>query len=123
MEPTYTDQTLVWTESVKNADLQQGDVVVINMKGGRIVKRIAFMAGDKIPQMEAANKWVDLIDIHENHKSKGSHTHYRDFTVPKGMVYVLGDNSPVSLDSRKFGCIPIGQIESKLVDQRPDMYI
>jgi len=32
---------------------------------------------------------------------------------------LLGDNKELSDDSRSFGCVPMSQIESKLLDQRP----
>lgn len=39
---------------------------------------------------------------------------YYDLTVPENCVFVMGDNRPESTDSRRFGCIPLEKIESKV---------
>lgn len=38
-----------------------------------------------------------------------------DVIVPENCVYVLGDNRSASMDSRKFGCIPVYKIEGKVI--------
>lgn len=40
---------------------------------------------------------------------------YTDLVVPQGCVFVMGDNREQSTDSRRFGCIPVEKIESKVL--------
>ena len=126
MEPTYKNQSILWTLPAHEQDLHRGDVVVIHMNldtvKGPIVKRIAFMPGDGIEQVRSGNHWFNLIEVHPRLDERKSKNLFRVMKVPPGMVYVMGDNRPVSQDSRTFGCIPIAWIDTKLVDQRPSMF-
>ncbi len=119
MEPTYSSRSIAFTEPIQPSQIRKGEVVVIDMDSGPIVKRIAFAPGDKILQAHLEGKWVDLIYVRPEHvHSYGKH-HWREFVVPKDMVYVLGDNQAVSFDSKQFGCISTSRIHRVLVDQRP----
>ena len=120
MEPTYHDGAFEWTTPVKISELQHGDVVVINNDRGTIVKRIAMLPGDKFLQVKSGNSWLDMRAIKPNLKLKKSRNIFREARVPDNCVYVLGDNGQVSLDSRTFGYVTTDQIQSKLLDQRPN---
>ena len=119
MEPTYHNRTFTWTEPVAKEDLRRGQVVVINMDSGPIVKRLAYLPGDSIKQIRTGGQWMDLVNVHPLATSRIGDLDYRKFVVPPGMAYVLGDNQQVSYDSKFFGCISLDRIQRILVDQRP----
>jgi len=119
MEPTYSNHSVVLTKPVQADQIKEGDVVVINMSSGPIVKRIAFGPGDKFLQAFLDGHWVDLIYVRPTTRKSLSMGRWREFTIPDGMVYVLGDNQAVSYDSKQFGCVPMSRIQRILVDQRP----
>jgi signal peptidase I len=119
MAPTYQPGSLQLTEPVSPNKLAKGMVVLIDMKGGTIVKRIAFMPGDKIMQMKTGATWFDMIYVHPTTKESLRKSTWRNYVVPPGYVYVLGDNQPVSQDSKTFGCVPMSEIKRKLVEQHP----
>ena len=120
MEPTLYDREVVlvtrgYDEPVK------GDVVIIeldlsNGDTGVLVKRIVAVAGDEV-EVDKGNAIINGA------VERGDHTVIvgeRDISVPRqvvpdGYVYVLGDNRPVSEDSRLFGPVSIDSLEGKVV--------
>jgi signal peptidase I len=54
-------------------------------------------------------------DITENLILSENDVSVDEIVVPAGHVYVLGDNRPVSLDSRFFGPVPLDAITGKVV--------
>src|ERR1700733_5494786 len=119
MEPTYRNRSVVFTTPVQPQELHKGDVVVIDMPTGPIVKRIAFMPGDKILRVWFKGYWMDMVFVRPSNRPEPLPSNWGLFTVPSDTVYVLGDNSNVSDDSRHFGCVPMALVRRKLVDQRP----
>jgi signal peptidase I len=119
MEPAYSNGSVLITEPVRPDQLTPGMVVVIDMDTGPIVKRIAYMAGDKIPQVLVATEWEDVINVHVPLKRVFKKMKTRYFTVPPNSVYFLGDNRHFSLDSRELGCVSVDRINRRLCDQRP----
>jgi signal peptidase I len=118
MSPTYANLSVVMTEPVRPDQIRAGEVVVIDMPTGPIVKRIAYAPGDKFLQVNNEGDWIDLIYVRPITNKIYQKRQWREYTIPQGMVYVLGDNQEVSYDSKEFGCVPVSHIHRVLVDQR-----
>ncbi len=117
MAPSYQNLEVAWTLPAQN--LHHGDVVVLRTSHGTIVKRVAMLPGDRIPQIYVGKQWSDLIDLNPA-RTASKHPHeFRTVTVPAGRVYVLGDNRMVSLDSRTYGLFSLDQIERVVIGPRP----
>ncbi len=101
---------------------ERGDIVHVDARelegarGDQVIKRVVALAGDTI-SIENGRALVngvpedpvnDLI-LDDNDVSIPS------LTIPEGYVYVLGDNRPVSLDSRFYGPVPVGAIEGRII--------
>ncbi|KMT22487.1 signal peptidase I [Clostridium cylindrosporum] len=82
----------------------------------RLVKRVIGVPGDKI-DIKDGHVYVNGEKILENYV-KGE-TFSQDLKFPikveNDKLFVLGDNRPVSLDSRAFGPIDYDQVEGKAV--------
>ncbi|KAL3266998.1 hypothetical protein HHI36_011146 [Cryptolaemus montrouzieri] len=97
MEPTIFSNDIILTEHVtpKLQQIQIGDIVISKCPYNpeqNICKRVKGLPGDKI------------------------HTNYgRTEIVPVGHVWLEGDNSTNSTDSRNYGAVPQGLIKSRAI--------
>ncbi len=82
--------------------IRDKDIVVI--KGDEpkeyFIKRVYKMEGEL----------VDFANVPETWSIANG-----EYRVPKGQIYVLGDNREVSEDSRKYGSVPLDRILGKIV--------
>lgn len=82
-----------------------------------LIKRIIAMPGEHV---EIKNGYVyingeKLIEDYLPSDVKTTTTNLKDFIVPDGTYFVMGDNRLKSSDSRIFGCIPKDKIEGRLL--------
>jgi signal peptidase I len=119
MIPTLLDGDYILTTKT-DANVKRGDVVVLNVveqgKATEWVKRVVGLAGDRV-HIEGDFALVNGVAETFPHRiialSRTRPT--EDVTVPAGMVFVMGDNRPVSLDSRYVGTLPVSAIAGKAV--------
>lgn len=130
MMPTLQDgnKLVVNKFGYKISDFNRFDVIVFHAnKKEDYVKRIIGLPGDQIEyrndRLFVNGKKVDepYLDVYRKQIHGGKFT--GDFTlkeitgqqkVPKGKLFVLGDNRLGSWDSRHFGFISVGQVVGKV---------
>ncbi|TWI56143.1 signal peptidase I [Halalkalibacter nanhaiisediminis] len=86
------------------------------------IKRVIGLPGDKVEVKNDVlyinNEPVDEPFLEQRKEGLGSQPYTNDFAipevVPEGHVFVLGDNRPNSLDSRRIGFIPNDKIVGKV---------
>ena len=144
MEPTYSEGQLLKCEDTEKVNkFERGDVVVFeapsalknenvdysnqiavynddNKSKVQYIKRIIGIAGDRI-KIENNKVFLNGELLKEEYLKPETNTtdvygDYTDITVPDGCIYVLGDNREVSVDSRRFGCIPIEKVEYRVIE-------
>lgn len=92
---------------------------VLEMKKTSYIKRIIAVEGDHI-EIKDGNVYLNGQKLQEEYLNEGVTTNmgssgvFSDVVVPKGCVFVMGDNRDHSTDSRCFGCIPVSKIEGKV---------
>ncbi|MGP3685989.1 S26 family signal peptidase [Streptomyces sp. IBSNAI002] len=107
MEPAYRDGDRVLVR--RGGPPRNGEVVVAEHPGaarrgdfGLLIKRVAAVPGDRIPR----------VGVPALARAPGSR-------VPDGRLVLLGDNRPVSLDSRELGYFPADRVLGRVLRQLP----
>ena len=120
MEPTLlqSDRVLV-TRGYDQPEV--GDIVsftAVDRNGtlARLIKRVVALPGDRVEIIGDSAYVNGELSAAAPRAIVGSES-YRlgPMTVPGDSVYVLGDNRPVSLDSRYLGFIPVSSIAGEAV--------
>lgn len=83
------------------------------------IKRVIGLPGEHV-KIENGKVYINGEELKEDYLREGIETTslggiFTDFTVPEGTVFLMGDNRPDSTDCRRFGCIPLEKIESKVL--------
>lgn len=117
MTPTLNEGEIVILRQTK--DIEAGDLVGFYYGGKILLKRAIGSAGDYIDIDEEGNVYVNNEMIDEPYlgeKKLGRCELDFPYQVPEGMIFVLGDNRAVSIDSRikAIGCVENGQIVGKV---------
>lgn len=120
MEPSLSNgDRLLVTHGVDA--LEAGDVIVfsaVSRSHGRedLIKRVVALPGDKVSVTNGIATVNGVIESTPDPiPDPAEALKVDEFTVPEDTVFVLGDNRPVSLDSRILGPIPQTAITGEAV--------
>jgi len=115
---------------LKMRDIRRGDIVVFKApkeaspKRKNFVKRVIALPGERVKindghiyiNGERVTSPPEIADrIYRNNRVFGNYGTIREVRVPEGHIYVLGDNSGSSRDSRAWGYVPIRDVKGPAV--------
>lgn len=122
MEPTLTqnDYLIISRQAYTLfGDPKRGDIIVFPHDTGEVeelyIKRVIGLPGESIT-IEGGNVYINGALLAEDYTMDGvTPGNIREYQVPAGTVFVLGDNRLVSIDSRseEVGCVEISSITGK----------
>lgn len=117
------DRLLINKFSYSFTKPKRGDIIVFvppieKRKDELFIKRVVAVEGDEF-SIENDVVYINNKTLHEdyivNEAFKERKYNILSGVVPKGYVFVLGDNRNNSNDSRAFGFVPISNIKGKAV--------
>jgi signal peptidase I len=107
-----------------SSGIRRGDIVVLRVPASvsrtddLFVKRVIGLPGDHVACCNAKGQvTVDGKALRENYLYPGdrpSRTTF-SFTVPKGEIWVMGDHRNISVDSRKWGPVPLRGVVGRVI--------
>lgn len=117
MQPTLQNNDLL-VLSVTDEQYRRGDIIVVDRYTySPLIKRIIAVGGDTISIMSDGQVYLNDKLLEEDYIQ--GKTVLRDFsgeiTIPQGYLFVMGDNRPVSKDSRmnEVGLISVKDVVGK----------
>ena len=118
MTPTLHDGQLI--VSVKDANMEQGDIIAFYYNNKILVKRVIATAGEWVSIDDNGVITVNgkiLEEPYISEQSLGECNIDFPYQVPEGKLFVMGDHRSVSIDSRhsSVGCVSEEQIVGRLI--------
>ena len=113
MDQTLEDGQILLLYKLANVDY--GDIVVLDeeKEGEIIIKRIIGMPGDTV-SIKDNTVYVNGEELEEDY-AYGETSDYEEITLGDDEYFILGDNRPISKDSRYFGPVKEDEIIGKVI--------
>ena len=122
MFPTFNSNQLLIAKPInKYQDIKVNDIVVCEIEGNTIIKRVKYIQNQYVYYYFDSNtSEIKIIDKNtyqylSTHPIASNKTLIQKLIVPKDSVYLIGDNLNNSDDSRRFGTIPFNNIKYKVI--------
>lgn len=120
MQPTLEPNAFVLANAL-DKNYSVGDVVLAEQNSELIIKRIAYMPGQKFAIVDLGVRRYQPLpkfktpEVHMKYLRDHGIDSYM-YVVPGNHVFLIGDNVTESEDSRNFGSVPIESIKAKIIE-------
>lgn len=123
MQPTFSNNDIIFLEKISTeiGHINRGEIVIFNSQdenNDNYIKRVIGVAGDKI-EIKKSKVYLNGKELQEKYLPIETKTEPNSFTtiytIPKGYIFVLGDNRENSTDSRILGNISLKQVKGHVI--------
>ena len=118
MQPNLYVGDRVMTEKIsyRFREPSRGDIVVVDqaVRGVDLVKRVVGLPGE-ILEVRDGHVWINGELLTEPYAQNFGGPDYGPALVPKGQVFVLGDNRRLSHDSRLIGPVSLETVKRRVI--------
>lgn len=120
MAPELRDGEVV--AAVKDEEIQKGDIIAFYYNNKLLIKRVIAVGGDEVNVDLLGNVTVNgarLDEPYVSNRAQGDCDVEMPCRIPKGYLFVMGDNRSGSLDSRStaIGCVAREQVLGRVFAQ------
>jgi len=118
MEPTVGSGSLVLVDRLtyRISPIRRDQLVVFRSEGRLALKRVVGVAGDVVAMRDGvlhvngrarSESYVDLASVDGTYTGR--------VVVPRNSLYVLGDRREGSIDSRRYGPVPLSAVRGRVL--------
>jgi signal peptidase I len=95
---------------------ERGDIIIAEQPNGQtnLVKRVIGLPGETI-ESRNGHTYINGALLDEPWVTHFGGRYYPPMIMPEGFVFIIGDNRPVSHDSRVIGPVPIENISGRVI--------
>lgn len=129
MEPSFRSHQIILIDRhyYRDHPLRRGDVIILHQADTVLIKRIYALGGDSfwtLLNVDDGDLYRQIIEparLPRIRRLMPLLPSYRltRVTVPPGTVYVVGDNTNASVDSRSFGPVPLANVIGRVPNAPP----
>lgn len=117
-EEELSQSVIARYENKPNSIFEKFSYYILEINKTSYIKRVIGLPGDHVV-IKDGKVFINDNELEENYLQDGIVTdngkgNCTDLIVPENTVFVMGDNRAQSADSRRFGCIPLENIEGKV---------
>ncbi len=118
MKPNFSKGDILTITEVPLSELKRGDVVLIDVEGRQLVKRLIALPNETI-SIAAEKIFIDGVLLVEPYQVIPGSYSRAEIKLSSDSYYVLGDNRADSYDSHIFGPIKGSNIKGQAILPRP----